>query len=198
MIYVNGIFAKGIPTYKIAGKRQSIIDVCLASKISSVKSFSVLPYILGVNPQTSHKIIQLTISSIDPPKKSRHKLKQVRKFNFCSYEALVKVKEIVSKRISELISLLPGRDIVYQYKNFSRIYWNTKKIILRLKTRNHKRAALSRPTRKLQFEVMFATAAYRRGKTEALEFKLSLLHKKLLEQCRMKVQDGQFLQALDH
>ena len=77
---------------------------------------------------------------------------------------------------------------MYQYKNFSRIYWNTKKLISRLKTRNHKRAALSRPIRKLQFEVMFATAAYRRGKTEALAFKLSLLHKKLLEKCHSERQ----------
>jgi len=118
MIYVNGIFAKGVPTYKLAGKRQSIIDVCLASNISSVKSVSVLPYILGVNPQTSHKIIQLPISDVGTPKKSRRKLIQVRKFNYCTYEALVKVKEAVSKRIVELLTLMPGRDIVYQYKKF--------------------------------------------------------------------------------
>ena len=68
----------------IAGKRSSIIDV--------LKSFSLLPYILRVDPQTCHKI-KLEIADVDAQRMPRHKLKAPRKFHFCSHDALVKVKE---------------------------------------------------------------------------------------------------------
>ena len=50
--YVNGFFARGVTTYELIGKKQSIIDVCLTNCITEVKSVAVLPHILGDNPQT--------------------------------------------------------------------------------------------------------------------------------------------------
>ena len=74
-------------------KKKSIIDVCLTSHISSVKSFNVLPLILGVNPQTCHKIIKVVISDIDVPE-IQCELKSTQKLNFCSYETSVKEKGV--------------------------------------------------------------------------------------------------------
>ena len=61
-MYVNGLFAKGVPTYEIYGKRKSIIDVCLTNDATLICGFKVLPNILGVNPQTSHRVLKLQIS----------------------------------------------------------------------------------------------------------------------------------------
>ena len=65
LAYVNGLFAKGVPTYELSGKRKSIIDVCLTNEISSIHNFSVLPNVLRVNPQTSHRMLKLEIYTYD-------------------------------------------------------------------------------------------------------------------------------------
>ena len=47
MICLNRVFARGQPTYEIVGRKKSIIDVCLVNHIGTVKTFKVLPQILG-------------------------------------------------------------------------------------------------------------------------------------------------------
>ena len=61
LIYLNGVYAKGHPTYEIANRKRSIIDVGLTNHILSVRNFEVLPDVLGVNPHTCHKILKLTL-----------------------------------------------------------------------------------------------------------------------------------------
>ena len=60
--YVNNIFAKGVPTYEIKGSKKSIIDVCLTNALNEVRDFAILPDIMGVNPQTCHRVLELTMS----------------------------------------------------------------------------------------------------------------------------------------
>ena len=43
MCYINNIFEPGVPTYEIAGKKRSFIDVCLSNDISTIRSFKILP-----------------------------------------------------------------------------------------------------------------------------------------------------------
>ena len=43
LVYLNGIYARGHPTYEIANQKRSIIDVGLTNHISSVRNFKVLP-----------------------------------------------------------------------------------------------------------------------------------------------------------
>ena len=59
MHLLNKIFAYGEPTFEIADRRKSIIDLGMASSLHNVLNFKVLPDILGTNIQTCHKIIVL-------------------------------------------------------------------------------------------------------------------------------------------
>ena len=46
---LNSIYCKGVPTYEIANKKRSIIDMCFTNAPQSICSFSVDPKPLGVN-----------------------------------------------------------------------------------------------------------------------------------------------------
>ena len=187
LIYVNRIFTLGVPTYQLAGKKQSIIDISLTNHISSVKSFSILPHILGVNPQTSHKIINLEIYCHAKQKIPGDHFKSTRKLNFCSYKALTKIKEIVSARISNLHFLRPMSDRIYQYKIFVRIYNNVKKSILGFKkTDIYNPKSVSPTIKKLPNEISSVSAFEK--ESELKIFKLKLLHKRLLHQWSLERQ----------
>ena len=87
LIYLNRRFCKGVPTYEIYGKRKSIIDVCLTNDIGSIHTFEILPNIIGVRPQTSHRVLKLVISqSLEISEKTNLKVtncdsKPIRSFN---------------------------------------------------------------------------------------------------------------------
>ena len=83
---------------------------------------------------------------------------------------------------------MPDKEEVYQYKNITRIYWNAKKKFLDFKKLKNKQAFSTPLFKKLQKEIMAVTATYRRDKTEALAFKLMLLHQKLLDKWRLEKQ----------
>ena len=68
--YLNRIYERGKPTYEIAGKKRSIIDVALTNNMSLVQNFKVMPNILGANAQTCHKIMQLTIRKEEAQQKT--------------------------------------------------------------------------------------------------------------------------------
>ena len=131
MICLNRIFARGEPTYEILGKKRSIIDVGITNNISGVKSFRVLPQILGVDAHTSHKILKLTISTkIENQDEGERK---EEKFRHCTYEAVLKVKGEVARRMRMLRHIRRQRSLstegpsIYQYEVLSRLYRNAKK-----------------------------------------------------------------------
>lgn len=59
-------------------------------------------------------------------KNAGDQLNSTQKLNFCKYESLTKFKEIVSERISRLISLRPGCYKIYKYQILVRIYMMSK------------------------------------------------------------------------
>ena len=97
--YVNGHFARGVPTYEIPGKKKSIIDVCLTNVIHLIRSFSVLPNILGVSPQTCHKVLKTVISQSFRKDKNL-KWAKFKLFDFARMKILKKL-EILSPVTSE-------------------------------------------------------------------------------------------------
>ena len=107
MICLNRIFARGQPTYEIVGKKRSIIDFGITNNISRVKSFRVMPQILGCNAHTSHKILKLTISTKNENQDEVQK--KEKKIRHCTYEVLLKVKREVARRMKKLrLSFLNG------------------------------------------------------------------------------------------
>ena len=72
-----------------------------------ISEFKILPNILGVNPQTSHRVLKLVIYQTQQitqktDANSKKDLQKLQKFRFCSYETLEKVKIWVSERFREL------------------------------------------------------------------------------------------------
>ena len=58
---LNNVFAKGTPTYEIPKLKRSIIDMGITNSLRTVSNFKVLPFNMGVSPQTCHKTIELSI-----------------------------------------------------------------------------------------------------------------------------------------
>ena len=98
--YLNRIYERGKPTYKIMGKKISIIDVTLTNNIRQVVNFEVIPKMLGVNSQTCHKLIRLTIR-IEADQRKIEK-KPFDKFKHRSEEALMLVKGEVAGKLKTL------------------------------------------------------------------------------------------------
>ena len=63
---LNSVFCKGVPTYEIVNKKRSIIDLGLTNSIASVLNFQVEPTPFGVNSQTCHRALTITISVLTP------------------------------------------------------------------------------------------------------------------------------------
>ena len=150
------------PTYEIHGRRKSIIDVCLTNDVSLIHKFTILPNILGVNPQTSHRVLKLVIPQdlmigkdtdidVSDPKHTRG-IAKLQKFRFCSYESLQKVKVWVSERFSELAHIRKGKKKFYNYSVLQRVYFNAKsKLIGFAKKKNCRRKkVLSKKAQRLQ------------------------------------------------
>ena len=178
MTYINRLFAKGIPTYEISGKRRSIIDVCLTNLESSVVNFAILPNVLGVNPQTSHRVLQLVLSETSNNSAENQGTK-VRKFRYCTYDALCKIQTEVAERIGQLIWLRKNNESFYNYSVLKRIYHEAKCMFLGFADKTERIVRISTQARKLQQKITFTTAMYQRDKTDILLFKLETLYKQL-------------------
>ena len=63
---LNSIYCKGIPTYEIANKKKSILDLCLTNSPEIVHNFNVETTPFGVNSQTCHKALVTTITMNEP------------------------------------------------------------------------------------------------------------------------------------
>ena len=99
---------------------------------------------------------------------------------------MTKIKEKVSKRISRLISLRPACDKIYKYQILVRVYNNVKKSILGFRKRSVFSRKPSPMIKKLQNEIDIVTV--RSKDTEFRNFRLKLLHKRLLNQWSLEKQ----------
>ena len=64
---LNTHFCLGTPTYQIANKKRSIIDLGLTNSMESIHDFQIESSPFGVNSQTSHRALTATINFIPPP-----------------------------------------------------------------------------------------------------------------------------------
>ena len=123
MIYLNAIYAKGQPTYEIINRKKAIIDVALTNNIAFVQNFKILPNNLGVNPQTCHRVLQLTVHFL----KNRGAATETEqfgftKFRYCNNNSLLKIRDWVADRITDLVELRPDDNSIYQYCVLKRMY----------------------------------------------------------------------------
>ena len=62
-----------------------------------------MPNVLGVNPQTSHRVLKLTLSI--PVYSEADNVPKIQKFRFGTYKALEHIRNCVSSRITDLIDI---------------------------------------------------------------------------------------------
>ena len=171
MVCLNRILAIGQPTYEIIGKKRSIIDVCLTNNMASIKSFQVLPQILGINAQTCHKILQLRIQA--KQKTLQGTQKKVNKFRHCTYEALLKVKGEVAKRIRILKLIMRQRQpsetkpTMNRYAVLSKMYRSAKEKHIGYRKPGRRIVPESVVIRTLQEKINETTAMIEREKTRS-------------------------------
>ena len=196
--YLNAIYAKGKPTYEITDRKMSIIDVGLTNNISCIHDFEVLPNILGVNPQTCHKVLKLTLDFVHS-KQGLNKIHYTGKFRYCSENSLYKIRDWVSDRMGELVSLRPDDSSIYQYNVLKRMYEFAKTKFLGLAHKNVMKTIVSHKVNKLQLYVKYYTALYSRNSSDVNLTKLRLAHKQLIETWQTEKQKNftQWLAKLD-
>ena len=102
-------------------EKQSIIDVRL-TKTSSVHNFEVLPYCLGVNPQSCHKVLSLAIKLNLANEAAKMTIPKTENYRFCSYGDVVEVRGWVADRSGDLPALRPDDMSVYKYTVLCRLY----------------------------------------------------------------------------
>ena len=79
LVILNSKFCKGTPTYEIVNKKRSIIDLGLTNSVESVQNFKIESTPFGVNSQTCHRALTITISTCPPqnapikaPRRTKH------------------------------------------------------------------------------------------------------------------------------
>ena len=153
--YVDGYFARGVPTYEIQGKKRSLIDVCLTNALHRICSFTVLPNILGVSPQTCHKAIKLVISNSIQYRPEPNEEK-IRKFRYCTYENLEKVRDSVSKDINDLLLIRKGSKSSVSFFNYSvlkRLFIKAKMILLGFVKNRSTKEVLGKKVQRFQHQI---------------------------------------------
>ena len=198
LIYLNAIYARGLPTYEIANRKRSIIDVGLTNHISSVCNFEVLPQILGVNPQTCHKVLKLTLKFSQKGSQPDNANRGFRnaKFRYCTSISLIKIRNWVSDKICDLVNLRPDDDSIYQYTVLKRMYEFAKTKFLGFVTKNHQKRLSSHTLNRLQLQVNYLTSLFNIDRTDVTLMKLRLAHNQLTETWKM-VKQKNFAQWLD-
>ena len=82
-------------------------------------------HILGVNAQTAHKAIQLTINSNKVVEKEA--IKKQKRLRHCSREAQIRIRGEVARKL-KMLRLIRGKRLptIYNYRVLKRIYQNAK------------------------------------------------------------------------
>ena len=199
LMYLNGIYAMGQPTYEIMDRKRSIIDVGLTNHFPSVHNFKVLPNILGVNPQTCHKVLKLDLifyhDQGSPAQKTNCDKIRCMKFRFCNDNSLLKVRDWVSDKIGELVNLRPDDNSIYQYSVLIRMYEFAKTKFLGYATKRYPKRQTSPKLNKLQLLVSYLTSQYQYDTSDVNLMKLRFAHTQLIETWRV-VRQNNFSQWL--
>ena len=98
LIVLNSIFCKGSPTYEIVNKKRSIIDLGLTNSVVSVHNFEIESTPFGVNSQTCHRALTLSIITSPPclaPVKAPRRTKGLK----MTIEDRIKLGKLVSEKL---------------------------------------------------------------------------------------------------
>ena len=181
---VNKQFSPGVPTYEIAGKKRSLIDVCLTNAIHHIRSFVVLPIILGVSPQTCHKAIKMVITNslrVNPEPIAN----RVSAYRFCTFENLEKVRGLVATDIDDLIHIRKGYKSpvpFFNYKVLVKLYAKAKAKLLGFVKNRNQTEVPSQKILEFQHKIRLATALYLRDKSDLMLLRLQILNKQMEDQ----------------
>ena len=176
---LNKVFAKGIATYEIINRKRSIIDICLTYSISLVRNFQILPFILGVDAQTCHKIFRLELfldnyQSISPA------IPKIKRFKHCSFPNLEKVRDFVYSKLEDIKSIREqcGTPFLPTYKQFEKLYAMAKENILGyVEPKNCRSRPIGPKIRSLQKMIRKATADVYLGGSDFEIFRLQNLER---------------------
>ena len=162
MYLINNMYARGQPTYEKAEHKRSIIDFCLTNRLTDIKSFEVLPQILGASAQTSHKVLKLIVTT--KTEQIRQTEAKKKKFRHCNNNALRMIKGDVARRI-RLLTIIRGKskDNIYKYDVLRRLYRNAKKRVIGYKRPQHRWITTSLSVKTMQEKIRLTNAKIRRG-----------------------------------
>ena len=189
---LNLLFAKGIATYEIINRKKSIIDLCLTDSISAVKNFQVVPYTLGFNAQTCHKIIRLELL-MSSKQESPTTIPKIKRFRHCSFFKLEEVRDYVCSKLEDIRDIKEqcGLQFLPTYNVFKKLYTKAKEKILGYTKHNHNSSWAISP-RIIRLQKLFRKATSEVKQKSDLEiFRLqNLEHLMRVEYYRVK--NGQF------
>ena len=174
LVILNSKFCKGVPTYEIVNKKRSIIDLGLTNSPETVLDFVIEPKPFGVNSQTCHRALTITIR-ICPPEKVP--ITAPRRNYFFKHTTIVDQKclaETVSQRIMASESSMSP-----DYFLLAKIFTLAKKTIQGKRNIRTKTNALSPATLTLQRMFSDAIVTMQEKKTEFSYFVVDNLEKLL-------------------
>ena len=121
LVILNSIFCKGTPTYEIVNKKRSIIDLGLTNSIESVQNFKIESTPFGVNSQTCHRALTITISTYPPKNDPIKAPRRIKHFKMTAEE-----HNLLGKMVSD--RLLACEDVTSpDYSLLIRIFNQSKK-----------------------------------------------------------------------
>ena len=190
MHLLNKIFAFGRPTFEIADRKKSIIDLCMASSLHNVLNFKVLPDVLGTNLQTCHKIIVLELEfRRKTPILSRTQYPQQKRpqFKHATYQSLLNVRSRVQSKLRdiEFIRSLIGQQMQPTYTALLKLYFAAKVKYLGFKRKKSRHNYISDKVKDLQNQILVSTRRFEKDKSDLSLLLLQQLQKSLNEQYRM-------------
>ena len=120
LVILNSIFCKGAPTYEIAGKKRSIINLCLTNSPDLIHHFEVEPTPFGVNSQTCHRALETTII-VNRPKRVSIPVKRRIAYGRLSKKKQMRIVAEVSSKLVELQNSGSSPDYFQLTKVFSAV-----------------------------------------------------------------------------
>ena len=138
LVVLNSQYSKGTPTYEIANKKRSIIDLCLTDSAGLVWDFVVDPTPLGVNSQTCHRALVITLA-IGRPERIAITAPMRATYGRLSQGRQRRIVSEVSDRVVSLVDNGASPD----YSKLVDLFATAKRRILGPRVRNRNAAPLS-------------------------------------------------------
>ena len=173
-VILNSKYLRGVPTYEIFNKKRSIIDLCLTNSPDSVFNFEIASTPFGVNSQTCHKALTLTIG-INALRRTTSSAPRRTKFGRITSKKQNKIFLEVTGKICRLNHFGVSPD----YFLLTKFFYTAKLKILGNGQKKRKAARLSSAILNLQKRFSNAVANMKREKSQLSIFIVGYLEKLL-------------------